>query len=209
MKKNNKLSENALTIAKDRYFMDYENDWEECTKRVASFVSFPENGHKNFYEEVFAEMIYEMDFLPGGRILRNAKRARGSMFNCYVVPYGDSTDEIGQFLKDALILWSEGGGVGTNLSVLRPKGAPIKGKGGYSSGPVSFLEAADAVASTIESGGSRRAAGLACMHVEHPDIQEFIDVKVVHGKLSHFNISVAVVDEFLEAVEANKDWEFK
>lgn len=209
MKKYNVISDNALKIAKDRYFFDDESTWEDCSKRVGSYVADVENGNKDYYSDQFAEIIYNMDFLPGGRILRNAKRHSGSMFNCYVVPFGDSIEEIGQFMKDSLTLWSEGGGVGTNLSYLRPRGAPIKGKGGTSSGPVSFLEAADGIASTIESGGSRRAAGLACMNVEHPDIQEFIDSKMVHGILSYFNLSVAVTEEFLEAVESNEDWIFK
>lgn len=205
---NSKLSDNALTIAENRYFMESET-WQECAERVGSEVARAENGNSRLYGDQFSEMIYEMDFLPGGRILRNTRRARGSLFNCYVLPVGDSREEIGQWLKDALILWGEGGGIGCNMSFLRPRGAAIKGVGGSSSGPVSFLEASDAVANTIESGGSRRAAALACMHVSHPDILEFIDAKLTHGKLSHYNISVAVDDNFLTAVESNKDWQFK
>ena len=208
MEGNSKLSENALIIAEDRYFMDGET-WYDCACRVGNEVARAENGYVTKYDEKFSEMIYEMDFLPGGRILRNTRRARGSLFNCYVLPIGDSIEEIGQFMKDSLILWSEGGGVGCNFSYLRPRGTPIKGKGGVSSGPVSFLESSDALANTIESGGSRRAAALACMHVSHPDILEFIDVKLTHGKLKHYNLSVAVDDDFLEAVESNKEWQFK
>jgi ribonucleoside-diphosphate reductase alpha chain len=205
---NSKLSDNALQIAESRYFMDGET-WEDCAMRVGTEASVVENSHARKYAEQFSEIIHEMDFLPGGRILRNSRRASGSLFNCYVLPMGDSIEEIATYLRDALILWSEGGGVGCNLSALRPRGAIIKRKGGHSSGPVSFLEAADAVASTIESGGQRRAAAIACMNVTHPDIMEFIDAKLVHGKLSHFNISVAVTEGFLEAVEADRDWQFK
>lgn len=129
--------------------------------------------------------------------------------NCYVLPMEDSIEQIGQFNKDALILWSEGGGVGTNLSYLRPNGDVIKGKGGYSSGPVSFLVASDAIARTVECGGSRRAAGLACMRVNHPDVMDFMDAKLVNGDISHFNISVGVDEEFLLAVEKDEDWVFK
>ena len=154
---NSKLSDNALKIASKRYFMPAET-WEACARRVGEEVGRAENGNALKYIEEFAEMIYNMDFLPGGRILRNVRRTRGSLFNCYVLPIGDSIEEIGQFMKDSLILWSEGGGVGCNYSSLRPRGAGIKGKGGNSSGPVSFLESSDALANTIESGGSRRAA---------------------------------------------------
>lgn len=205
--KNTVLSENALKIAQERYFMEDEV-WEDLAMRLAMHAASVENGQRALFVDNFAEMIREMDFLPGGRILRNIGRPRGSLFNCYVLPCGDSIEEIGQYIKDSLILWSEGGGVGVNISHLRPRGAIIRGKGGTSSGPVSFLEASNAVSKTIESGGSRRAAALACMNVSHPDILEFIDAKLVHGKLDHFNLSVAVNEKFLEAVEADSDWRF-
>ena len=206
---NSTLSDNAVTIATSRYFLDEREDWERLSNRVGGEVARAENGYGSTYQEKFAEVIYNLEFLPGGRILRNTGRPRGSLFNCYVLPVGDSREEIGQWLKDSLILWGEGGGVGCNLSFLRPRGAVIKGVGGTSSGPVSFLEASDAVANTIESGGSRRAAALACMNVSHPDIMEFIDSKMAHGRLSHYNLSVAVTDDFLLAVEADDMWEFK
>ena len=205
---NGPLSDNAEQIAQSRYFMDGE-DWESCSRRVGQVVGGAEHNGMSKHVENFSEIIYNMDFLPGGRILRNAGRPRGSMFNCYHLPMGDSRSEIGQFYKDSLILWGEGGGVGVNASSLRPKGSPIKGVGGESSGPVSFLKASNAIAKCVESGGSRRAAALALMHVEHPDIMDFIDAKLVHDELSHFNISVAVTEDFLAAVEGNKDWEFK
>ena len=202
------LSENALQVAKSRYFIGDEN-WEKCTYRIADVVSSAEGGKKNVYREKFHEMLYDMDFICGGRILRNAGRTRGSMFNCYVLPIGDSIEEIGQFLKESLQLWSEGGGVGCNFSSLRPKGDPILGKGGHSSGLVSFLEASDYTAATIESGGSRRAAALACVDVSHPEVLDFIDAKLVDGRLSYYNISVAINNEFLEAVELDANWEFR
>jgi len=204
-----KLSDKAQDIFKKRYALHDEEDWESACRRVGRIVANAETKDICKYRDSFAEIVYDMYFLPGGRILRNAGRPRGSMFNCYYLPIGDSREQIGQYYKDSLIIWGEGGGVGVNISSLRPSGDPIKGVGGSSSGPVSFLEASNAIAKTIESGGSRRAAALACMIVTHPDILRFIDAKLVHETLSHFNISVAVTDEFLEAVEANDAWEFK
>jgi len=207
MSKKVTLSENALAVASARYFHNGE-DWEACCKRVSSAIASVEKDRASFSEQFF-EMIYNMDFMPGGRILRNAGRQRGSLFNCYVLPIGDSIEEIGQFLKEALILWSEGGGVGCNFSPLRPQGDPILKKGGYSSGMVSFIEAANEVSKTIESGGQRRAAALACVDVSHPEVLKFIDAKLVEGKLSHFNISVAVNEDFLTKVASNGEWVLK
>jgi ribonucleotide reductase alpha subunit len=205
---NGRLSDNAIEVANSRYFREGE-DWEACTNRVGRVVAAAENSRMYKYVDKFSEMIYNLDFLPGGRILRNAGRQRGSLYNCYVLPIGDSREEIGQFYKDSLIVWGEGGGIGVNISSLRPNGAQIKGVGGVSSGPVSFLVASDAIAETIESGGSRRAAALALMHVTHPDVMKFIDAKLIDGKLPHYNISVGITNEFLEAVELDTDWEFK
>jgi len=228
-----KMSENALAIAKSRYFMNGE-DWNECASRVANTISMPEVSNKQKIRDAFHEMIHNMDFIPGGRILRNSARPRGSLFNCYHLPIGDSIEEIGQLYKDALTLWSEGGGVGVNFSPLRPKDDSIFGKGGKSSGLVSFMEGADFISRLIESGGSRRAAAIGHIDVSHPELLNFIDAKLEKpdigrwlkddapdeikayvkekvdvGSLTHFNISVMVNNEFLERVEEDKDWTFK
>lgn len=206
MNKKVKLSENALEVAKSRYY-DNGEDWEGCAQRVAFAVASVESDKS--YKDKFYEMIANMDFIPAGRILRNAGRPKGSMLNCYVCPIGDSIEEIGQFMKDSLTLWSEGGGVGCNFSPLRPAGTDILGKGGKSSGLVSFIEAADAISKTIESGGQRRAACLGCVDISHPEVIDFINAKMKDGRLSHFNISVVVNEEFIRAVETDSDWTFK
>lgn len=199
----------VLPILKDRYFHTHENSWQDLSNRVGTEVAKAENVNRQHYADLYSQMIFDMHFIPGGRILRNAGRTAGSMMNCYAIPIGDSREQIGQFYKENLILWGEGGGVGTNLSPLRPRGAAIKGVGGRSSGPVSFLVASDGIAETVESGGSRRAAGLAVLHIDHPDVEEFINAKTVDKKLSHYNISVAITEEFITAVERDADWQFK
>lgn len=228
------LSANALEVARSRYFMNEDEDWETCTQRVSTVVATPDIGKKQKFADDFQNMIYNMDFLPGGRILRNSGRPRGSLFNCYHLPIGDSIEEIGQLYKDALTLWSEGGGVGVNFSPLRPRNDVIHGKGGVSSGLVSFMGGADFISRLIESGGSRRAAAIGHIEVSHPEVLDFIDAKlkipnvgkwlredtpeeiiqfvkeeVDVGALRHFNISVVVNNQFLETVETNGDWTFK
>ena len=201
------LSSNALEVCNKRYFEEGEG-WEQCTERVARVVAQHEKDYKK-HEADFQNILYNKLFLPGGRILRNAGREKGSLFNCFHLPISDSIEGIGQFYKDALTLWSEGGGVGCNFSSLRPKDDPIIGKGGNSSGLVSFLIAGDHLSETIKSGGGRRAAGICHVDVSHPEIIDFINAKLTDKKIANFNISVMVTDEFILAVERDADWDLK
>lgn len=200
------LGENSNTIFKARYAMHPDENWNELAVRVGRGGASVEQDLTTWTDE-FASDIYNMLFLPGGRILRNVGRPRGTLFNCYVEPLEDSMRQIGQFQMNCGILWSEGGGVGCNASFLRPENAPIIQKGGESSGPISFLKWANAGANCIKTGGARRAAALAMMNAQHPDIINFINAKLKDGELNCFNISVAVQEEFLEAVEADDDWD--
>ena len=197
------LSENSKKIIGKRYAISDTETWQELSFRVGYETGRVETDRK--YIDLFSEVIYNMDFLPAGRILRNAGKSTGSMLNCYGMSVGDSIKEIGDWKRNTLILWSEGGGVGSNISYLRPSGAKILGKGGESSGPISFLKSSDGDAETIMSGGARRAAGLAIMLVTHPDTEAFINAKVVDGMLKNYNISVGVTDDFMDAVETNSD----
>lgn len=199
------LNKKADQVFRSRYAMTPDETWEKLAERVGRGGASVEQ-KMDFWTDQFASDIYNMLFLPGGRILRNVGRPRGTLFNCYVEPLDDSMRQIGEFQMNCGILWSEGGGVGCNASFLRPENAPIIQKGGESSGPISFLKWANAGANCIRTGGARRAAALAMMNVSHPDIIKFINAKLVEGELNCFNISVAVTEEFLEAVEADADW---
>jgi ribonucleoside-diphosphate reductase alpha chain len=200
------LSEKAREVFTARYAISPEETWEEACVRVSKTINAVEDAATR---NKSMEMIRDMKFIPGGRILRNAGRPRGSLFNCYHLPIGDSIKEIARCNAHALELWSEGGGVGINFSSLRPAGAPILGKGGSSSGLVSFMRALDGLAATIESGGSRRAASLGSCDVGHPEIHRFIDAKLADGAISYFNISVNITHDFLESVMEDKEWPLK
>ena len=196
-----KLSPKAQEIIEKRYLRNGEQTWEDLATRVGTAV-----GKKN-YGFQYSEEIHEGRFIPGGRINRNVGRDRGSLFNCYCLPIGDSREEIGELFKNSLILWGEGGGVGINFSTLRPQGAPIKGVGGSSSGLVSFMRAVDGIAATVESGGQRRAASLGLCEVQHPEILNFINSKNKDGDISYFNISVGINEQFIDSVRRDTEWD--
>lgn len=190
------LSTNAEAVFKSRYALNESESWSQLADRLAHYSGLPE----------IAQLVGDHLFFPAGRILRNMGRQRGSLLNCYLIPIADDMPEILEAQKNAAILWSEGGGVGLPVSPLRPKGAPIMGKGGKSSGPVSFLKAFNAWSSVIETGGDRRAATTAFLRADHPDINEFLDAKLKHGELEYIELGVQINDAFLDAVESGKDW---
>jgi ribonucleoside-diphosphate reductase alpha chain len=199
------LSKNAQKVLEARYLMPKEESWKDVAHRVSDVVSRNESDAE--LREKFYDMISQRLFIPGGRQLRNAGRIKGQLGNCFSLPLDDSIESIGEFMKNALILWSYGGGLGMSIN-LRPKGADIIGKGGVSSGLLSFLVAIDAVAETIESGGQRRAAALGICKASHPEVLDYINAKLKKKALPHFNLSVALNQEFLESVERDNSWEF-
>ena len=208
------LKPKAEKISKSRYFINEKENWEGLSRRVGvgAASAEPTYEQQEEYGEKYSEMIYNMLFLSAGRILRNMGRPRGTLFNCYTKGIDDTIESIAYTAADAMVLWSDGGGVGFNASYMRPADAPISevtGKGGQSSGPVSFLAGYNAFAETIKTGGARRAAALALMKVSHPDIFKFINAKLVDGTLNNFNISVGVTEDFLDAVETGGDWDLR
>ncbi|MDE3117198.1 MAG: adenosylcobalamin-dependent ribonucleoside-diphosphate reductase, partial [Pseudomonadota bacterium] len=110
-------------------------------------------------------------------------------------------------LREAALTLQQGGGIGYDFSTLRPKGAQVKGVGADASGPVSFMEVWDAMCRTIMSAGSRRGAMMATLSCDHPDVEDFIEAKRTPGRLSMFNLSVLVSDEFIAAVKADALWD--
>jgi ribonucleoside-diphosphate reductase alpha chain len=157
----------------------------------------------------FRWLLDEWKFVPGGRILTAAGTEQNlTYYNCYVIPSPeDSRGGIMNTLTQMTEIMSRGGGVGINLSSLRPHHAYVKGVNGRSSGSVSWGELYSFVTGLIEQGGSRRGALMLILNVWHPDVLEFINSKRKMGRITNANISVGITDDFMEAVKADADWD--
>lgn len=200
-------------IFQERYAIHSEETWSEACTRVSSFVSGAEKPEliKHWQQKFYNELV-ENRFMPGGRIWYGCGRLKPSLANCFSIPVFDSREGWGQLISDFIIISGLGGGVGINFGLLRPKGTLIAGTGGQASGAISCMRIVDAAAKEIRDGGSRRAAALFALDIEHPDIEEFISEKMIQGHLSNANMSVCFEndpEEFFAAVKENKDYELK
>jgi len=161
------------------------------------------------WSENFRWLLDSWKFVPGGRILTACGTDQNlTFYNCYVVPSpGDSRDGIIETLSQMAEIMSRGGGVGINLSTLRPRYAYVRGVNGRSSGSVSWGGLFSFVTGLIEQGGSRRGALMLILNIWHPDVLEFIQSKRQAGRISNANISVGVTDDFMHAVENDLSWD--
>jgi len=189
-----------------------ETKVEQLMDRVAKGAAAVENSKeaRDYWQQEFRQLLQGWKFTPGGRILTACGTDQNlTFYNCYVIPSPvDSRDGIFETLSQMAEIMSRGGGVGINLSTLRPRYSYVKGVNGRSSGSVSWGGLYSFVTGLIEQGGSRRGALMLILNVWHPDMLEFISSKREMGRITNANISVGVTDDFMEAVERDEDWEF-
>ncbi|MEQ9619164.1 MAG: adenosylcobalamin-dependent ribonucleoside-diphosphate reductase [Deltaproteobacteria bacterium] len=187
---------------------------EDMWHRVAREIASPEKTKelKKEWEDNFFWLLSSFKFIPGGRILFGAgQNRRATLLNCYYMPIKeDSIEGIFEWCKEAARTYSFGGGVGTDISILRPKGAPVNNSAIYSTGAVSFMDLLSTTTGTIGQAG-RRGALMITLNVNHPDIIDFIDVKndEERSKVKFANISIKITDEFMQAVEEDTDFELR
>ncbi len=210
-------TEPALRVLRERYLTRTGDEVvetpEEMCWRVAQAISAGEARYGRSSAAVhevavaFYEMMVDGYFMPNSPTLMNAGKDNGLQYSaCYVLPVGDSMEEIFDAVKDAAIIHKSGGGTGFAFSRLRPKDDLVASTGGRASGPISFLRVFNAATEAVKQGGTRRGANMGILKVDHPDILEFIACKL-DGGITNFNISVAATDTFMEALSKGADYD--
>jgi ribonucleoside-diphosphate reductase alpha chain len=202
----------SIDVLLEKYAKGDERSADDVRRRVARALAAaerdPARREREFYEALAA------GFIPGGRVNSAAGTdLTATLINCFVQPVGDSVSQtaggkpgIYVALMEAAETMRRGGGVGYDFSSIRPKGAYVRGTHSSASGPVSYMRVFDRSCETVESAGSRRGAQMGILRCDHPDVEDFIHAKD-EGDLRNFNVSVAVTDAFMRAVESGGDWQ--
>ena len=210
-------TEPALRVLRERYLTRKDGEVvetpEEMCWRVARSIAAGEARYGRSPAAVdeiasaFYEMMIDQYFMPNSPTLMNAGKGNGLQYSaCYVLPVGDSMEEIFDSVKAAAIIHKSGGGTGFAFSRLRPKDDLVASTGGRASGPVSFLRVFNGATEAVKQGGTRRGANMGILKVDHPDILEFIDCKL-DGGITNFNISVAATDPFMDALAKGDEYD--